>query len=57
MGKKIFYKVLCEEIDVFGKQIYEDVNRGTMDEVCDFINNHSEEHKNGVWIILPMVVN
>lgn len=47
-----FYKIICEFTDIFGKEIYEDVNRGTMDEVFDFIKNH--KHENGTWIIIPM---
>lgn len=47
-----FYKVICENTDIFGKEIYEDVNRSTMDEVFDFINRH--RHDNGTWIIIPM---
>ena len=33
----LFFKIICEEVDVFGKNVYEDVNVGTLDEVKEFI--------------------
>lgn len=56
MGNEYFYKVLCEEVDVFGKQVYTDINRGSIDEVCNFIQQHWKEHNTGTWVIMPMAV-
>lgn len=56
MEGKLFYKVLCEEVDVFEKQIHEDVNRGSIDEVCDFIKDKYNKYPMGTWSIIPMVV-
>lgn len=54
--KKTFYKVICEIIDVFGKEILEDVNRGTMQEACNFITENSKKHENATWTIIPMTI-
>lgn len=56
MKNGLFYKVLCEEVDVFEKQIYEDVNRGSINEACDYIKENNWKYPMGTWIIIPMVV-
>nr|DAP75955.1 MAG TPA: hypothetical protein [Caudoviricetes sp.] len=44
-----FFKVICEEVDVFGKQIHVDQNFGTIEEVHKFVKERLHKYPNGKW--------
>ena len=42
MGDNVFFKVVCfNDNDVFEYRIEEDTNRKTLDEVHEFVSNHT----------------
>lgn len=49
-----FYKIVCEEVDVFGKLIHHDKNCGNLDEVHDFVEENMDDHPEALWILYPM---
>ena len=51
----LFFKIVCEEVDVFGKNVYEDVNVGTLDEVKEFIAARIDKYPGAKWELYPMV--
>lgn len=51
----LFFKVICEEVDVFGKNVYEDVNVGTLEEVKEFIAARINKYPGAKWELYPMV--
>ena len=54
MKKGNFFKVVCvDEDDPFEYQILEDVNRGTIEEVHEFVKEKVTLHPNAKWILLP----
>lgn len=57
MNKKVFYKVVCETIDVFEKNIVIDKNCKNLDEVHNIVVSHPElQQENMTWILYPMSV-
>ena len=44
-----FFKVVCEEVDAFGKQIHEDKNFGTIEEVHEFVKKRLHKYPNAKW--------
>lgn len=54
---KMFFKIVCESVDVFGKEVIVDKNCGDMDEVHKVVMNHPELlSQNVTWILYPMQV-
>lgn len=55
--ESLFFKVVCETIDVFEKAILIDKNCKDMDEVKDIVLSHPEfVNMNTTWILYPMFV-
>lgn len=48
-----FVKVICIIEDCVDYRIVEDVNRGNLDEAVMFIKEHSMEHPNARWELIP----
>ena len=44
-----FFKVICEEVDGFGKWIHEDKNFGSIEEVHEFVKKNIHKYPNGKW--------
>lgn len=52
-----FYNVICVELGILGDSIiYHSVNRGTINEVHEFVEEHVEEHPNAPWVVIPRQV-
>lgn len=56
MADKLFFKVVCESVDVFEKSILIDKNCSTLDEAYKIANSHPELMKpSNTWILYPMI--
>ena len=52
--EKLCFKVVCiDESDPFEYRVLEDVNRGNLDEVHDFINKRIKQHIGAKWMLIP----
>lgn len=51
--EKQFFKLVClNEDNPFEYEVLEDVNRGTLDEVHDYVKENIHKHKSGKWILI-----
>lgn len=51
-----FLKIVCvDESDPMEYHVLEDVNRGSLQEVHEFIKERYEKHKGAKWIMLPYI--
>lgn len=53
-SEELFFKVICEEVDVFGKYIHEDVNKGTLEDVHEFLKKNIQKYPFAKWELYPM---
>lgn len=53
---KIFFKLVCIGIDPFEYKVHEDVNRGSLDEVHQFIDDNIHKYPGAEWKLIPMTV-
>ena len=54
MGENVFFKIVCiNDNDVFEYRIEEDVNKETLAEVHEFVEQHIHKHPNCKWLLLP----
>lgn len=52
--EKQFFKLVClNEDNPFEYEVVEDVNRGTLDEVHDFVKKNIHKHKSAKWMLIP----
>jgi len=57
MRKEMFYKVICETVNVFEKTILVDENCKNLPEVYKILTSYSElQNENVTWIVYPMSV-
>lgn len=55
MQKEMFFKVVCETVDVFEKTILIDKNCKNLDEVRDVIVGRPDlQSENVTWILYPL---
>lgn len=52
--EELFFKVICEEVDAFGKCIHEDVNKGTLEDVHEFLKKNILKYPFAKWELYPM---
>lgn len=58
MNEKIFFRLICiDENDPFEYKVLADENKGTLDDVHNFVVENYEKYKNARWILLPGSVN
>lgn len=56
-SKRLFFKVVAESVDVFGKRIMLDKNCGDLEEVHSIVKDHPEFLKEDItWIVYPMSI-
>ena len=52
--EKQFFKLVClNEDNPFEYEVLEDVNRGTLDEVHDFVKENIHKYDSAKWILIP----
>ena len=52
--QKPFFKIICiDESDPFEFQVLEDVNRGNLEEVHEFVKEKMPLHDGAKWLLLP----
>ena len=51
--EKIFFKLVCVSVDPFEYAVHEDVNKGTLNEACEFILKNFDKHPNTTWQLIP----
>lgn len=55
--EKVFYKIVCvSENDPFEYKVLEDVNRGSLEEVHEYVKENIKKYKNAKWMLLPYTV-
>lgn len=55
--EKIFFNVICEEIELLGgKVIHVDKNLGNMDEVHRFVIDNIDKYPNAHWELRPITL-
>lgn len=52
--EELFFKLIYEEVDAFGKCIHEDVNKGTLEDVHEFLKKNILKHPFAKWELYPM---
>ena len=54
MEEGMFFKLVCiDESDPMEYKILEDVNRGTLDEIHEFVSRKMNKHIGAKWLLLP----
>ena len=56
MITKDFYKLVCVNVSPFEYEVSEDINRHSLKEVHEFLDEHIDEHPGAVWKLIPMSV-
>lgn len=55
--ENMFLRVICiDENDPFGYRVLEDENRGSLDEVNEFLKEKLPLHRGARWLLLPGTV-
>lgn len=54
--ENLFFKVVCvNDSNPMEYQVLEDVNRGNLDEVHEFVTQMYEKHIGSKWMLIPYV--
>lgn len=54
--ESLYFKLVCvDETDPIEYRVLEDVNKGSLDEVHEFIKERFEKHKGAKWMMFPCI--
>lgn len=54
--EKLFFKVICvDDSDPMEYHVLEDVNRGNLDEVHEFVTQRYHKHIGAKWMLIPYI--
>ena len=54
MEGRMFYKLVCiDESNPLEYRVLDDINRGNLEEIHEYVKKNIDKYKNAKWMLLP----
>lgn len=53
----MYFNLICSEIEAMGGiTIHEDVNKGSIEEIHEYVKDRINLYPNATWVMIPMTI-